>query len=176
MFGIVGGYPRVITSYLCLITRYIVFKGLNMWYSIKDGLIYFRCRNELRAKKIYFIYNNETEQEIENFISYYENSNNRIRNIINSKYKLKIDELLYMGKVYDLTESNCSIVNGIEKRGADYHLDHIVPVRYGYKKQIPIELMASAENLQILSKTDNIKKGNKITNDALILLKKWGYE
>lgn len=43
-----------------------------------------------------------------------------------------------------------------------YHLDHIYPVSEAFKYNVPIELMSSIENLQLLPYTDNIKKSNAI--------------
>jgi hypothetical protein len=43
-----------------------------------------------------------------------------------------------------------------------YHLDHIYPVAEAFKYNIPIELMSSIENLQMLLYNANIKKSNSV--------------
>ena len=43
-----------------------------------------------------------------------------------------------------------------------YHLDHIVPIRYCYKQQIPVELCAHPDNLQLLSWRENVGSRDKL--------------
>lgn len=43
-----------------------------------------------------------------------------------------------------------------------YHLDHIYPVAAGYENDIPPELLAIPENLQMIPWKDNVIKSNKI--------------
>jgi hypothetical protein len=43
-----------------------------------------------------------------------------------------------------------------------YHLDHIYPVSEAFKYNVPIELMSSTDNLQLLRYNDNIKKSNLV--------------
>lgn len=50
-----------------------------------------------------------------------------------------------------------SLTRGIDQ----YELDHIVPVFFGFQNNIPIELMASVENLQMLPMSTNRSKGKK---------------
>lgn len=57
-----------------------------------------------------------------------------------------------------------------------YNLDHIVPIKYGFDNKIPIELMSSRQNIRVILWSDNRAKWHNLTKDALILLKKWGYE
>lgn len=55
-----------------------------------------------------------------------------------------------------------------------YHLDHIYPVSIAFKYNVPIELMSSIENLQLLPYNNNIKKSNvveDIPNSIKIYLK-----
>jgi hypothetical protein len=48
------------------------------------------------------------------------------------------------------------------KTGGDgYHLDHIIPVAYGFVNNIPPEEIAKAENLQMLPWRANMSKGKK---------------
>lgn len=77
----------------------------------------------------------------------------------------------YRGKVTMLTEHTYQEhadhinPNGFErtKCGHDgYQLDHIYPVAAGFENDVPPELMAAPENLQMLSWKDNLAKGNTV--------------
>lgn len=43
-----------------------------------------------------------------------------------------------------------------------YHVDHKYPVSEGFKYNVPIEIMSSCENLQLLPYDENVKKSNVI--------------
>ena len=59
------------------------------------------------------------------------------------------------------------------KRGKDFHLDHIIPIDYCFKNQIPAERCASLENLRLISDVDNMKKGADLDDAGKMLLEKW---
>lgn len=73
----------------------------------------------------------------------------------------------YSKKARRLTErtyrNNKDIINphNLSRQQCQYELDHIVPVFYGFQNQIPEELIASSENLQMLSMEHNRTKGRK---------------
>ena len=68
----------------------------------------------------------------------------------------------YRDKVRFLTELNdLSKINGIEKRGSAYHLDHIIPIKYGFDNNLSEYIIASISNLQIITRDQNFKKGSK---------------
>lgn len=77
----------------------------------------------------------------------------------------------YRDRVTKLTEEiyerNIDIINPNKrprtKAGVDggYQLDHIIPVSYGFKNDLPIEEIAKLENLQMLPWRENIIKGSK---------------
>lgn len=52
-----------------------------------------------------------------------------------------------------------------------YHLDHIFPVAYGYKLNIPPEVLADWRNLQMLYWRDNIMKGTVLLEEAITAIK-----
>ena len=55
---------------------------------------------------------------------------------------------------------------------ASYHLDHKVPIIFGFKNNIPPEAIADIDNLEILSYQDNLTKGGKMYRyDILEILK-----
>ena len=55
-------------------------------------------------------------------------------------------------------------------------LDHIVPKEFGFKHNIPPELIGSKENLQWLPFNENIQKGTRITGEAIRVLRVWHLE
>ena len=81
----------------------------------------------------------------------------------------------YYTKVRDLTEESIPLVPDSHLRSSDYHIDHIVPISYGFTHGIPVELMAGVDNLQVLSARENVLKNKHITDKALDLLSSWGY-
>lgn len=80
---------------------------------------------------------------------------------------------VYFYKVWQLTEQNSHLVYGIELRGKEYHLDHIVPIIYGFDKGISAMLISSPANLQMLKAKENLIKRQTITEEGIKLLKKW---
>lgn len=74
---------------------------------------------------------------------------------------------IYSKQVRNLTEktyrNSKDIINPLNvPRGQNlYELDHIVPIFYGFQNNIPIELIASIENLQMLNMKQNRVKGKK---------------
>jgi hypothetical protein len=64
-------------------------------------------------------------------------------------------------KIYkDLINPNNYVVG---THGDDiYHVDHIYPIVEGFRNNVPIEIMASVANLQLLLYSDNVRKSNKV--------------
>lgn len=87
-----------------------------------------------------------------------------------------LDVMKYYLKVWEITESNAATLLNIELRGKHFCMDHIVPIIYGYRKGICPENLGGVENLQIIPVKENLSKGIKITDKALILIKKWQEE
>lgn len=82
----------------------------------------------------------------------------------------------YSRKVHKLTkklyEQHYDIINpngykrGIAGEEGAYHLDHIIPIKYGYENKIPPEDIARIENLQMLPwKTNVVKSSNYEENE-----------
>lgn len=66
----------------------------------------------------------------------------------------------YEDRVRELTEQlPLHLVPGIALRGQDYHLDHKLAVKTCYRLDIPPEECATIENVQILSRWENFRKG-----------------
>jgi hypothetical protein len=70
----------------------------------------------------------------------------------------------YYKRVWELTEAVAAHIPGIEKRGFnDYHIDHITPISYGYKHNIPPHEIANIDNLRMLPYKENMRKGARLT-------------
>lgn len=54
------------------------------------------------------------------------------------------------------------LLPGIEKRGwHSWHIDHVVPIAYGFRNSIPPEVIADISNLRMMPAEENRKKGTK---------------
>lgn len=84
-----------------------------------------------------------------------------------------LEYCIYFLEVWQETEKNKVQVSNIELRGVAYHLDHIVPIHYGYVNKICHTLIGSKENLQMLTALQNLSKGRNLTEPAKELLKLW---
>lgn len=83
------------------------------------------------------------------------------RKIAYKKYRAKVDRL---------TEKVAHMIPGIEKRKfREWDLDHIIPVKYGFKNKIPPEKIAALPNLRIIPHKENFRKGSKLTHPVTIL-------
>lgn len=70
------------------------------------------------------------------------------------------DYKVYRDKVRRLTENqDLSKVEGISLRSVYFHLDHKYSIMQGFLDNVPTYIMASLENLQIISAEDNNSKG-----------------
>lgn len=85
------------------------------------------------------------------------------------KFIKDIDKRLYYSKVWYITESQpISTLENFELRSfKGHHLDHIIPISYGYKNKIPPEKMGNIKNLQFIYWEENYKKGCKVDENKL---------
>lgn len=114
-----------------------------------------------------FEYNSEHEYLINLFSNVYLSDEYKvIKKRIKIPYKKDLCKFLYWYDVYKLTEQNAPLLKGIEKRGNLYHVDHIIPIAFGYKYGIPSDVIGDVNNLQIISLKDNFNKGNLITKEV----------
>ena len=74
---------------------------------------------------------------------------------------MSITKKKYRGKVEVLTRANLKWSNLVVPEGMT--VDHKFPVSMGHKLGIPPEYIADLRNIQFLSITENISKGNKCT-------------
>lgn len=83
----------------------------------------------------------------------------------------------YKNLVWRLTELNAHLLKDIELRSfKSYHIDHIVPIHQAFKLSINPHLIASIENLRIITAKENSDKGIKLTKESKILLDIWGID
>lgn len=82
-----------------------------------------------------------------------------------------IDKIEYYKQVWKITESQpLELIEGydINKRTRidldenAYHIDHIIPIIYGYENNIPPEEVGNIKNLQFIKAIENHKKGKKL--------------
>ena len=73
---------------------------------------------------------------------------------------MSITKKKYRGKVEVFTRANLKWSNLVVPEGMT--VDHKFPVSMGHKLGIPPEYIADLRNIQFLSITENISKGNKV--------------
>lgn len=56
-----------------------------------------------------------------------------------------------------------------------YHIDHIIPIGYCFKHNIPAELCSSVENLTMTEAKRNCGRRDGINDEGKALLLKWGH-
>lgn len=102
----------------------------------------------------------------------------RKRHLKNNKARAnKTDWCCYKRSAWAATEKVAPFVKGIHTRGfKKNHIDHIVPISFGFKNKIPLNLIASADNLEMLPHRENMNKAIKLSEKSIKVLKKWGYE
>lgn len=66
--------------------------------------------------------------------------------------------LEYYRNVWYYTRQNKHLIEGIENRSCDFHIDHIFSIRDGFDNQVPPKIIGSAVNLRMLSAKENNKK------------------
>ena len=128
---------------------------------------------EIKENKVIYV-PEEHWENMDEFISSYEllSTEKRNRLLLNKKYPF--DKLTYYFKVWLYTEQNkLYIKQQGETKGK--HLDHIVPIIYGWRNKIPAEFIGGINNLQMLGGKDNFKKNSLIGREALNLLTLWGF-
>ena len=93
-----------------------------------------------------------------------------IKNHIKFSYKKDLEQFIYYYNVWKYTIINSPNVKDIEKRGKDFHLDHIIPIKIGYKYNISPQIIGSLHNLRIIDFKSNLHKANRITEDTIKVL------
>lgn len=79
----------------------------------------------------------------------------------NDRAARRADRDAYRDEVRRLTELEpLHLVPGIELRGQDFHLDHVVSINMAWLEGWPAEQCAHVSNLQMLPRAENFRKGN----------------
>jgi hypothetical protein len=105
----------------------------NMEYWIKKGYSREEARNKLRERQT-------TRKTLE---------------------EIKEPLLEYYTEVWYHTNKNKHLIDGIENRSVDLHIDHIFSIRDGFDFGVPANIIGSIVNLRMLSAKKNIKKYRK---------------
>ena len=83
----------------------------------------------------------------------------------------------YYNTVWNLTNEVINQIKNIERRSInDLTVDHIISLSYGFKNNIQPSLIASLQNLQMISMRDNAIKGEHITAKGQYLIDKFNIE
>lgn len=91
-----------------------------------------------------------------------------------SKTSIRRNKRIYKNLCWRLTELNAKSMPDIHKRDfKSFHIDHIVPISFGFKYNINPHLISSIENLRIINADSNLDKGIKLTKDSIFILLKW---
>lgn len=70
----------------------------------------------------------------------------------------------YAAKVREVTEEQpLHLLPDIEKRGREYHLDHVLGIMAGWQQNIHPEVVGHISNLRIIHRSENASKGGKET-------------
>jgi hypothetical protein len=89
-------------------------------------------------------------------------------NTVSSDYKS------YETKARELTDlKKKNIPLPIGSYGQELNLDHVISIKFGYEHNIPVSVICRDDNLQWISREDNLRKGSKLTEKSTELLKLW---
>jgi hypothetical protein len=88
-----------------------------------------------------------------------------------------LEKRLYYLKVWSITESQpLHILENHGKRcfkgPSCFHLDHKLPISYGFHNNIPPEKIGHISNLRFIRSTVNMRKGHKLTTESHKVLRR----
>jgi hypothetical protein len=88
-----------------------------------------------------------------------------------------LEKRLYYIQVWSLTEQQpLHSLRNYEKRcfkgPSCFHLDHILPIIFGYNNNIPVEKIGHISNLRFIRSTVNLRKGYKLTTESHKVLRR----
>lgn len=125
-------------------------------------------------ERLYFEeFNNEVEQLVIDYFRLKHNHRGKVNYGSNINRFRSFDKFLYNLQVAIHSNINSIEVDNIDKRGSQFHLDHIIPISYGFNNGIDYKLISHKDNLQILTAKDNMSKGFKMTDKAKDLLSRF---
>lgn len=113
----------------------------------------------------------------ERFLQALKGASYKTRSRVNTNLAVfDIDRYIYYIEVWKYTEMVELFVPNNHLRGSNYHLDHIIPLSYGFTYNIPSVIIGSLFNLQVITRGENGGKKDKITPKAEELLKQINYD
>lgn len=124
-------------------------KLTNVWKSkIKETSVFANLTGKERYDKLLKSrVGNLTYDEYLSNMKEYQRYKNNVRNITEK-------QSLYMLENYDK--------RGLAGISGSFHLDHIIPISYGYENNISPEKIGNINNLRFIPWKDNLKKSNKL--------------
>jgi hypothetical protein len=87
------------------------------------------------------------------------------------KKPLNAQKIDYYAEVWRLTEIAAPNIKNIHLRGALYHIDHKIPISFGFKNNIPAQIIGGIDNLRIITKRENFSKNYKLMPEYESILK-----
>lgn len=88
-----------------------------------------------------------------------------------------LEKRFYYIKVWFITESQpLHLLRNHERRcwkgPSCFHLDHVLPIIFGFYNNIPPEKIGHISNLRFIRSTVNMRKGHKLTTESYKVLRK----
>jgi hypothetical protein len=78
-------------------------------------------------------------------------------------YKSNVSELTRLNyKLHQQQINPHNLLRGVAGTEGAHHLDHIVPIRYCFENDIPVEICAHPDNLQLLGWRENVGSRDKL--------------
>lgn len=122
-------------------------------------------------ERLYFEeYNESLDSLLLQYFQFKINNGKQSDTLTYGKQYKSIEYFLYALEVYKETNKNAPNVLGIENRGINLQLDHIIPISYGFNNSIDPSIIGGIENLQMISNRDNARKSNNPTAKGDYLL------
>lgn len=90
----------------------------------------------------------------------------RINKLVHRTLCYKNEQKLKLSKDY-LGWTKFCFINKFGQIPKDYHIDHKIPVSW-FIKDTPVSIINSLDNLQLLSKYENLKKNNKFCHPVSV--------
>lgn len=84
-------------------------------------------------------------------------SNKKSRNKLKSAYYKEVWAITESQPLYTLT-------NHEKRHFKGYHLDHIIPISYGFKNELPADVIGHISNLQFIPYKENMLKSARYTH------------
>jgi len=81
----------------------------------------------------------------------------------------------YASYRYRVNKITAESIAGVH-RPHGHTLDHMIPIRYGFKKGVPPELIGDIRNLEYVPFQDNLSDGARITDRSIVAMRRLGLD